>query len=56
MPDRLTGADRMVFRKEEFLTSWDLITGPPIMGVKGRSMFQETASPITWVGLDGDKA
>ena len=49
------GADRTVLRKEDVLTSWDVITGPPIIGVGKRSMSKETASPLTWLGPDGDK-
>lgn len=50
-----TGADRMVPQKGRGSSSWDLITGPPNTGVGRRSMSQEMASSITWVGLDRDK-
>ena len=50
-----TGADRTVLRKKEVQTNKDLIAKPPIMEVGRRSMSQEMASPITWVGPNRDK-
>ena len=39
-----TGADPMVIRKEEVPHSWQLVPGPPLLGVSGQSTSWETAT------------